>query len=320
MKTLRIVLAALISLAMLYIARTNSRGQPMQISHTDGAYTFEMTTVPKITENQSGRVTVKVSGPMDGGRIIFRTSQPDNLAPERMSDFAAAEMSSTPDQPGEYFVEVTAGKRGGRFHYYFEVIGAVRTRQAVFADGDGKPFSLRYIGIVPRPVLVGHIFFIFATVFCISLVAVHAIGVIRGGGSLEPMAKGLFWATVFCFIGGYPLGMPMNYYAFDGLWEGVPFGTDATDNKTQLLFVYLLFAALATLGSFSRNRLGRDLFAPLALGWIGLGSFGVMLFIYLIPHSIQFSARFTYAFCYTWIGVVAALYVLGRLRRRAVHA
>jgi ABC-type Fe3+-siderophore transport system permease subunit len=125
---------------------------------------------------------------------------------------------------------------------------------------------------------------------------------------------------VFCFIGGYPLGMPMNYYAFDGLWEGVPFGTDATDNKTQLLFVYLLFASLATLGSFSRGRWGRDLFAPRTLGWIGLGSFGVMLFIYLIPHSIQFSARFTYAFCYTWIGVVAALYVLGVLRNRAVHA
>ena len=192
-------------------------------------------------------------------------------------------------------------------------------RQAGFNAENGAPFFLRYIGDVPKPVLLGHIFFIFATVFCIGLATVHAIGVIRGGNGLGSMARCLFWAAVFCLICGYPLGWPMNYYAFNGLWEGVPFGTDATDNKTQLLLVYLLFAALSTLGTFSQGRFGRDLFAPRTLGWIGLGAFGVMLFIYLVPHSIQFSARFTYAFCYTWIAAVASLYVLGLLRSRATR-
>jgi ABC-type Fe3+-siderophore transport system permease subunit len=106
----------------------------------------------------------------------------------------------------------------------------------------------------------------------------------------------------------------MNWYAFGGTWEGVPFGTDATDNKTQLLFVYLIFAMLATWGSFRGS--GRDLFAPKTLGVIGLGTFAVMLFTYLIPHSIQFEATFTYAFCYTWTAIVAALYLLGRLRTK----
>ena len=319
MKALRIVMAVLISLAMLYIARSNSRGQPEQIAHTDGAYTFEMTTVPKVTENQSDRVTVLVSGPLEGKRVVFRTSQPDNLTPDRMYDFAAVEMLPTPDRPGEFYVDVTAGKRGGRFHYYFELVDAAGTRQAAFTGENGAPFFLRYIGEVPKPVLLGHIFFIFATVFCIGLATVHAMGVIRGGNGLGSMARCLFWAAVFCFIGGYPLGIPMNYYAFNGLWEGVPFGTDATDNKTQLLLIYLLFAALASLGSFSQGRFGRDLFAPRTLGWIGMGAFGVMLFIYLIPHSIQFSARFTYAFCYTWTAVVVALYVWGLLRSRATR-
>jgi hypothetical protein len=319
LKVHRIILAAIITLAMLYLAHTNSRGQPEHVAHTDGAYTFEMTTVPKVIENQSDRVTVQISGPLEGKRIIFRTSQPDNLTPDRMHDFAAVEMHAVSDRPGEFYVDVTAGERGGRFYYFFEVVDADDTRQAGFAAENGAPFFLRYIGDVPKPVLLGHIFFIFATVFCIALATLHAIGVIRGGDNLQPMARYLFWAAVFCFIGCYPLGWPMNYYAFNGLWEGVPFGTDATDNKTQLLFVYLLFAALATLGSLSRGRFGRDLFAPRTLGWIGLGAFGVMLFIYLIPHSIQFSARFTYAFCYTWIAVVAALYVLGRLRSRATR-
>ena len=159
--------------------------------------------------------------------------------------------------------------------------------------------------------------FIFATVFFVALAAVEGIGVIRGG-DVRPMSIYLFGAVFACFMGGYPLGIPMNYFAFNGGWEGVPFGTDATDNKTQLLLIYLLFAALTTLGSFSRGRFGRDLFAPITRGWIGLSTFAVMMFIYLIPHSIQFSAGFTEMFCYSWIAVVVILYVLGLTRSRAV--
>ena len=320
MKLLRVVVAVAITLAMLYVARTNSRGHPESITGTDGDFTFAMTTVPKVSEFQAGRVTVQVSGPMEGRRVSFRTSQPGSLGPDRMSDFDAVEMIPTPDKPGEYYLDVTAGQRGGRFYYYFEVVDSYDSKVAGFTDVDGSPFHLRYIGEVPGPILLGHILFIFATVFCIVQATIHAVGVVSGGDNLRPMARYLFWAALFCFLGGYPLGILMNYYAFDGLWEGVPFGTDATDNKTQLLLVYLLFAALSTLGSFSRGRFGRDLFAPTTLGWAGLGAFAVMLFIYLIPHSIQFSARFTYAFCYTWIAVVAALYVLGLLHRRAAHA
>jgi len=317
MKTLRIVLALLISLAMLYVARTNSRGQPELLSRFDGAFRFEMTTVPKVIEHQADRVTLTVSGPVSGRRIVFRTSQPGRLPADRMAEFSAIDMQPVGGTPGEYYVEVTAGDKGGRFHYYFEVVDSTGTALAVFKAENGEPFFLRYIGEVPVPVLAGHIFFIFATVFCVAMAAVHSLRILGGSTESRPMARFLFWATVFCFIGGYPLGIPMNYFAFDGLWEGVPFGTDATDNKTQLLFVYLLFAAISSLGSAWAGRVGRDLFSPRALSWIGLGSFAVMLFIYLIPHSIQFTPRFTYAFCYTWIGIVAALYVFGLLSRRA---
>jgi ABC-type Fe3+-siderophore transport system permease subunit len=96
----------------------------------------------------------------------------------------------------------------------------------------------------------------------------------------------------------------------------VPFGHDATDNKTQLLFLYLLFATLAGAGSLSRGRWGRNLWSAKTLGWLGMASFAVMLFIYLIPHSIQFTPAFTYAFCYSWIGLIALAYLVGLARRR----
>ena len=316
MNIIRVAVAIIITLMMLYVARTNSRGQTEFLAQTGGEYTFEINTVPKIDEYQSDRVTVGISGPLEGKQVVFRTSQPRSLPADQMDDFDAVVMLPVADTSGLYYTEVTAGEKNGRFYYYFEVQDSVGLVEATFKTADGSAFFLRYIGVVPAFVLLSHIFFIFTTVFTVAMATVHAFRVISSGEGLAPMAKYLFWAMVLCFIGCYPFGIPMNWYAFGGTWEGVPFGTDATDNKTQLLFVYLVFASLATWGSFRIGR-GRDLFTPMTLGVIGLGSFAVMLFIYLIPHSIQFEPTFTYGFCYTWIAIVAALYLLGRLGSKA---
>jgi hypothetical protein len=317
MKIIRILAAGLVMLVLLHLARTGSMGQPEHVTRVDGSYSFDMTTVPKILENQSDTIRVNVTGPMQGKSVEYRTSQRLQTPSYFKDDFDRLLMNKSPDKPNEYVFEVTAGDRGGRFYYYFEVVDSSGAALARFTQPNNEPFLLKYIGEVPKFVIAAHLLFMFATVFFVALALIDAIKVIRGSEDIRPMAVSLFFAALCCFLGGYPFGIPMNYYAFNGSWEGVPFGTDATDNKTQLLFLYLLFAALTTLGSFSRGRFGRDLFAPRTRGFIGLSTFVVMLFIYLIPHSIQFPAWFTYAFCYTWIGVVAALYVLGRLKNRA---
>jgi hypothetical protein len=105
----------------------------------------------------------------------------------------------------------------------------------------------------------------------------------------------------------------MNYYAFNVVWEGVPFGTDATDNKTQLLFLYLAMVWLVSLGSLTKGK-WRDLYPPKVLGWFGVVAFVLLFAIYLIPHSIQFSAALTYSVCYSFIGVVALIYLIGLLK------
>jgi hypothetical protein len=134
----------------------------------------------------------------------------------------------------------------------------------------------------------------------------------------RPMAVLLFLSLVAVVMGGFVFGVPMNWFAYGTTWEGVPFGTDATDNKTQLLLVYILFAVLSSLGSLSRGRFGRDILSSRGLGWLGLSTFLFMLFVYLIPHSIQFSPAFTYVFCYSVIGglvvLFLAVYALARSR------
>ncbi|MBD3258445.1 hypothetical protein GF377_08425 [candidate division GN15 bacterium] len=316
MKFLRLVLAFVLTVLLLYVARSTSMGRPDTLAGSDGEYSFAITTVPKILENQTDRITLSVTGPTDSTRVWLRTTKMGKAQPEDLSSYTPVEMHPDGDLPDDtYGVFVEAGRRGGRFYYYFEVTDMERNRLATYTPEPGEPFLLKYIGTVPGWITGLHIFFIFATVFCISLATVHAGRVVFTGGDPKAMMKPMLWATALCFMGMIPFGVPMNYFAFDASWEGVPFGHDATDNKTQLLFVYLLFVTLAG-RRYLTGRGGRTGWSRSAIGWFGLGSFAVMLFIYLIPHSIQFTPLFTYAFCYTWIGIVLALFLFGEIQSR----
>jgi hypothetical protein len=173
---------------------------------------------------------------------------------------------------------------------------------------------------VPTFFTVSHVALMTLTVFFLIMGFLYAMPLIRGNQSGRPMASYFFLAALCAFLGGYPFGFAMNHYAFGTVWEGVPFGTDATDNKTQLLFAYLLFMTLASIGSFSEGRLGRNIYPPKALGWFGVGAFGLMLAMYLIPHSIQFSPGLTYTVCYFSLVVMVLLYAVGWIRTRLVRS
>ncbi len=314
MKISRIAIAFILTLVMLYVARTNSRGRPEHYSHRENGYVFDYWSVPKALEFTEASIPLTIKGNFDENiQPVFRRST-GGTDIGHLDKYESYPMVACDSADDCFRTGVTAGEKNGRFYYYFEVTDTSGTVLASFTQPDGSPFMFRFIGAVPAAITIIHIALIFATVFFIALGTIHAFSLVGGGTDVKPLAKYSFLAALCAFLGGYPFGIPMNWYAFGGLWEGVPFGSDATDNKTQLLFVYLLFMTLATFGSL-RGRQAGDIFSPKASGWFGIGSFAVMLFIYLIPHSIQFSAGLTYAFCYSFIGIVALIYIVGRLRR-----
>ncbi|MBU8934729.1 MAG: hypothetical protein KOO62_12090 [candidate division Zixibacteria bacterium] len=312
MNIARWAVALLLTVMLLYVARTTSRGRPEFQTHTENGYTFEYTTVPKITEKTTDRLTLKITGPFEPGvnpvirQVRFRQ---DSDTP--ISKYGSVPLLVEDSATGLYSTPITAGDKGGKTRYYFEVRDNIGGRRAVFLNPDNEPFVLKYIGEVPTVVVALHIFFMFATVYFVVLGMLHGLNLVRGGVDIYAFGRAFFLATVCAFVGGYPFGFMMNAYAFGVIWEGVPFGTDATDNKTQLLFVYLVLVALASIGSWSRGKLGRDIFSPKTLGWLGTGSFFLLLGIYLIPHSIQFAPLLTKIVCWSWISLVAVLYLLG---------
>ncbi|MFZ5979849.1 MAG: hypothetical protein ACOYVF_04395 [Candidatus Zixiibacteriota bacterium] len=314
MKFLKIIIAVLLTFLMLYVTRQNSRGRSEYYTHSENGYAFEMYTVPKVNEYESDTIVLTVTMPPESkAQLWFLSSEMEHYTQRKQKPYTEIPMAQLDSAAHTYASVVTAGPRGGRLYYYFEVIDAAGKTRATFKPPDGKPFLLKYIGRVPIWIVVLHITFLFATVFCVSMATVNTFAAMSSGKSLRPAMVFIFWAVLFTFLGMIPFGIPMNYYAFDVTWEAVPFGTDATDNKTQLIFFYLLFVLLAGWKSF-RGK-GRDIYPPKTLAIFTVGAFFVMMFIYLIPHSIQFSETLTYAFCYGFIALVVFLYLTGYCKK-----
>ncbi len=316
-KIIKIGFAVLLTLALLYVARTNSRGQPEYISHSANGITFEMTSVPKTMEKGLAKIYLKIEGVSDTNLIpVIRTSKFGQDATTKIHKYRLVPLVLEDTAQALYRADLSAGIKGGRQYYYFEVRDKVGGRRAIFTSEENQPFVLKYIGHVPQLVLISHIFFIFASVFMITLASLESLLVLRGNGNMARTMKLFLWATLFMFLGCYPIGFAMNSYAFGTVWEGVPFGTDATDNKTQLIFVYLLFMLLAGLKSLTSGKVGRNAFSPSVIGGFGVGAFFVQLAVNLVPHSIQFDPTATYIFCYGFIFVMTAIYAVGLLLSR----
>lgn len=316
MKTLKIIIALILSVTLIYIARSNSKGQSEFISFSENNYSFEYHTVPKGIENSITQIPITVRGDFsNGNRLIFKHSNAKKNAITDFNMYHASEMIMDENQSDLFTIDVQATDRGGRFYYFFEVQDSTGDALSTFMEKENMSFVFKYIGEVPPFILISHIFLIFATVFCIALAATYSFPLLSDGTDTKPVAKWIMWSVVVCFLGGYPFGFAMNWYAFGGIWEGIPFGTDATDNKTQILFVYIFFAMLSMLGSL-KGKNEKDIFSKKTIGWIGIGSFIVLVTTYLIPHSIQFSKSLTYTVCYTYTILIILIYFVALIRKK----
>ncbi|MBK5096993.1 MAG: hypothetical protein JJE01_04355, partial [Gemmatimonadetes bacterium] len=142
---------------------------------------------------------------------------------------------------------------------------------------------LRYRDPVPLGVLIPHIFFMFFAVLIAwraGLAAlVHPFG-------LRRLA---WWALGLFTVGGMILGPIVQNYAFGEYWTGIPFGWDLTDNKTLVMWLAWLVAALV-LERVARRDAGGTVASDRSGGGVRalvLVASVVTVFVYLIPHSVQ---------------------------------
>ena len=157
---------------------------------------------------------------------------------------------------GEWTTALPVQPVAGKLQYYLTIGG-----KDYLAD---EPLLIRFRNDVPASILVPHILLMFAAM----LFAVYTFLLVI----TRKAYKKWLWITVgTLFVGGFILGPLVQHTAFGPWWAGFPYGTDLTDNKTLISFLFFL-AALATL-KWKYNK------------WVVCLAVLMMITVFTIPHS-----------------------------------
>lgn len=144
----------------------------------------------------------------------------------------------------------------GKLQYYITVDGKDYLKE--------EPLLIRFRNDVPAGILVPHILLMFGAM----LFAVYTFLLVI---TRKAYRKWLRITVGALFAGGFILGPLVQHAAFGPWWAGFPYGTDLTDNKTLLSFLFFA-AALATL-KWKYNK------------WVVSLAVLFMIAIFSIPHS-----------------------------------
>ncbi|MFN2395951.1 MAG: hypothetical protein ABR597_09720 [Bacteroidales bacterium] len=129
-----------------------------------------------------------------------------------------------------------------------------------------NPVFIRFRGDVPAFVVIPHIIIIFMAMLLSTRAGIAAI-------LKEKTYKLTLWTLITLLVGGLIFGPIMQKYAFGAWWTGWPFGTDLTDNKTAVAFLFWAYAMVKVY----KNRYHR--------GWVFAAAI-ITLMVFLIPHSM----------------------------------
>ena len=167
-------------------------------------------------------------------------------------------------QDGTWQAALPVQPVAGKLQYYLTVDGKDYLKD--------EPVVIRFRNDVPAYILIPHILLMFGAM----LFAVYTFLLVV---TRKPYKKWL-WITVgTLFVGGFVLGPLVQHAAFGPWWTGFPYGTDLTDNKTLISFLFFL-AALATI-KWKYNK------------WLVVLAVLVMIAVFTIPHS-AFGSEYDY--------------------------
>jgi hypothetical protein len=137
----------------------------------------------------------------------------------------------------------------------------------------GRSVTMRFKNPVPSWLLVPHILLMFTALI---------VGIRAGLGAVfapNGLPRLILVTLVALTAGGLVLGPIVQKLAFEQLWAGFPFGSDLTDDKTLVMWVVWLVAALVV--RRAEQRTGRRVRGA------ALAAAVVMLVVFLVPHSVR---------------------------------
>ena len=127
---------------------------------------------------------------------------------------------------------------------------------------------MRFKGPVPLWILIIHVLVIFGGMLFSTRSGIEA------AFNRPKVILLTRWTIMLLLAGGLILGPVVQKYAFGEFWTGWPLGTDLTDNKMAIAFIFWLIAFIQQLRTRKSNRV-----------WVILAAI-VLVVIFLIPHSM----------------------------------
>jgi len=258
-KTLLWTLAVVITLASAVYQRVTGPSQALTVKAEVGGSSVSLR-LPRNAENaRDFRISLAVPAPAEGWLEYRRFKTKDPWTRETLVRRDGELAGFLPKQPA-------AGKLAYRVR--------LSSGGAETLVGGEEPVVIRFKGAVPLPLLIAHILVMFAGMLFATAAGLAALDRARNP---RPF---VLWATGLIFLGGFILGPIVQKYAFGMFWSGFPFGTDLTDNKTAISFLFWLAALVA-------GRKGKPARAAV------LAASVMTLAVFLVPHSL-FGSEFKY--------------------------
>jgi hypothetical protein len=294
MKPSKVILAILLTMALLVVARRASQRQvPVVVeSTTYGELTLSHTCNHVFKgDNTTADLDVQVNGGLvpDDAVIALYYEPRTTDSTETSGRSARVEAITIPGQGLVYRVAVPNQGRGTEFSYRFQledVSGKILATIPVEESND-KPKQLwfRFEGSRSVVLLSFHIVGMFGSFLLMIMVLLTAFEDIKNQAVRIRLGKQTLWATIILFIGTFPIGIWLEYQVYATYWTGIPFGRDITDSKALVIFIYWLVMLYLLKGSALSNEPRKDMIGATAARWVAVVGVILSLALYLVPHS-----------------------------------
>jgi hypothetical protein len=246
-------LAVVITLGSAYYQRRTGPTYPLRVGAGFGGAVrgFEL---PRSAETgEDAEVTVPAPAPVEGWLTWKRYKTADDWTTVFLVRDGDRLVGRLPRQP-------PAGKLIYQLH--------LRPGPGSTLAATAKPAVIRFKDPVPGWLLLPHVIVMFAGMLLSTAAGLAALDKKRNPRRL------VLWAFGLLFLGGFVLGPLVQKFAFGVAWSGFPFGSDLTDNKTLIAFLFWIMA----LAAGRKGRPARPFVIAASL---------VTLLIFLIPHSLR---------------------------------
>ncbi len=286
MKIFKLILAFIITLFLLVIARKISTREPEYNAVINDGISLSHTTVTQQVGSGKVRIDATLKTPEPPGNYSFNLFYKIGKGKD---EYKSLKMELVEGATDQFVAFIPSQPKGKRAYYYLSL-----------ADNQGKeiltlpekvnllndPYLIKFKGRVSPVILILHILTMFGSVFFIFLVLFSAFEILWNKDTIRKLSVYTLWGTILSFIGGVPLGILVTNQTFGEIWGGFPIFTDRTDSKTSILIFYWAIMLLLMKGSAFKKDKNFNLLPEKTLAWFAILGFILTLAIYLIPHSI----------------------------------